>query len=590
MFVFKIAQRILQRARTSIVLSKTGEKALLGKHLDSIADSKVKSIFTSASKVFNNGNLEERQMYYSMVEDIIQKLKMCPDEKVRASAIKIMKESKGKSNQEIYNSVCQAENLLDSVNVAEGKYCSLFNAKRPMGKIGLDKKKLNEQLENLNNAIASGETKKAEEIAEGLYWYYSEPRQAYHALKRSGKLDEILTPEFELTSRFSRMKEYIVNAPEDTDMANYLYKKYFINEIKKGNYDISDQERKEIIDLLSSIDKRYNTKVFLDDVDYSTIIGLENLQDELNIWKKISGGQARLPMVYESNRYAKPRMINSTVAGDAQFNTKHIRVKNIRHASEYGYSHINRHEIGHLNYRGSDDKIVIPEAQKIEMERAGIPKESIEYGETNINEKVSVILEGYMSSYSQSFKDEMINVDGMPRYMTELCSHSEFFEKALRKKYTDIADLQTIECIKAAFDGKLPPEVSKVVLKDKTLLTVVDDVLREEDGNFLSGKNFIRKCKLKLDELAFRKEEMEYEAIRAKIEKETSLKKTALDKLVEEIELLSKELRESIAISTPEIKSPKAETILDKLKKEQLKQTLEEVDDIEVKTYIDLHG
>ena len=155
---------------------------------------------------------------------------MCPDEKVRDSALKIMQESKGKSNQEIYYSVCKAEYLLDSVNVAKGKYCPLFDARRPMGKIGLDKKKLNEQLENFNNAIASGETQKAEEIAEDLYHYYSQPRQAYHALKRAGKLDEILTPEFELSSRFSSMKEYIKYKPEDTEMANYLYKKYFIKD------------------------------------------------------------------------------------------------------------------------------------------------------------------------------------------------------------------------------------------------------------------------------------------------------------------------------------------------------------------------
>ena len=68
----------------------------------------------------------------------------------------------------------------------------------------------------------------------------------------------------------------------------------------------------------------------------------------------------------------------------------------------------------------------------------------------------------------------------------------------------------------------------------------------------------------------------------------------ATDKLKKEIEAITQELRESTATlqsaSTPKTKYAKTETILDRLKKEQLKQTLEEVDDIEVKTYIDLHG
>jgi len=242
---------------------KTLDNPALGKALKQYA-----SVFSCSAEVSSSQKM-------GLLEDLILKMKMCEDAKIQAEVQRIICGAKGLSEPEINKSLLKAEQLLDSVNVANYNYFNLYSFRMPLGPVS-SQAEIAERAANIEKANAllkAGKRKEAEKIFAQIEKGYSETRISARQMQRQigylsedvksnfwsrFRLEELVhkakTPRLNRYSRLESIKEFIYKNPEETQMADHLWETYFLSRLKPAR-----------AEFLRGINKKYGVKVFYDD-------------------------------------------------------------------------------------------------------------------------------------------------------------------------------------------------------------------------------------------------------------------------------------------------------------------------------------
>ena len=278
------------------------------------------------------------------------------------------------------------------------------------------------------------------------------------------KLDDKDFVDFINEAKIDRLRAFVQQNPESR-LCNYFYNEYYLNQ----SHIPPDLKAK-----CEKINEKYGTKVFLS--SDSEIEALEYLDAELAEWKKISGGEANFPAVFDFSK-AKRNYIDDTSA--------HGQSRAIGYQNDYertialdGLNYDNmayaiRHELTHANdlKKGVNidpkynlDEIMPHDANgkpiyekclfKDEFRNAGIPEMHIPYAYNNTNEFIAVAAEGDMSKYSPEFKQMLLDF-GMPEWQLKMKDFS-YWDKH------KIHDFNTI-CHQNGDSYQITPEGKKIL-------------------------------------------------------------------------------------------------------------------------------
>ena len=278
------------------------------------------------------------------------------------------------------------------------------------------------------------------------------------------KLDDKDFVDFINEAKIDRLRAFVQQNPESR-LSNYFYNEYYLNQ----SHIPPDLKAK-----CEKINEKYGTKVFLS--SDSEIEALEYLDAELAEWKKISGGEANFPAVFDFSK-AKRNYIDDTSA--------HGQSRAIGYQNDYertialdGLNYDNmayaiRHELTHANdlKKGVNidpkynlDEIMPHDANgkpiyekclfKDEFRNAGIPEMHIPYAYNNTKEFIAVAAEGDMSKYSPGFKQMLLDF-GMPEWQLKMKDFS-YWDKH------KIHDFNTI-CHQNGDSYQITPEGKKIL-------------------------------------------------------------------------------------------------------------------------------
>lgn len=323
-------------------------------------------------------------MSKSQIDDITQKLDMCGDEFIKTKAKNLIVSGN-------MDSINKAEVLLDSVNVSQKKYCTLFSAEHPHGENPKGKDRFIEMLQ----------AKTSEEKAQIIENSYSEPRKIARIASRQG--EEIPECIMQNETRFSALRDFIKMHPNDKDTATYLWKKYFVS-----TQDTKAQK------LLNQIYDEFGVRVCFN--SYADPKHLIYIKEELGMFKSALKDEAKFPELIDIRKDYFIYQVENTGAyyhGDIS----------ITIPTEELDSSTLRHELTHIVDKSvGTEKVKINKQDRKELKNAGIPDYLIDYSFTNIRERFAVASQGDMKAYSENFKKKLIE-EGMPAGIFNLPRH-----------------------------------------------------------------------------------------------------------------------------------------------------------------------
>jgi hypothetical protein len=197
--------------------------------------------------------------------------------------------------------------------------------------------------------------------------------------------------------------------------------------------------------LLLDINSQFNTKVLLSSFYYERKRELEIIQKELDLWQKVSDGEAKLPKILDLNRMKAE--LEDFIG--IQYLDNDIWLKG---SGFNGFRFALRHELMHMNdlnrYKENFNRVKDKELAELvnylmpsktivenglrkkvlnhkkcpykkEFLKAGISPYYIKYAYTNRQEFIAVAAEGDMKRYSLEFKEILVKL-GMPEFVFEL--------------------------------------------------------------------------------------------------------------------------------------------------------------------------
>lgn len=218
--------------------------------------------------------------------------------------------------------------------------------------------------------------------------------------------------------RLEPVKQFTgIYGKEEPEMANYLYKNYFLTKM----------ENCELKDMCIEINKKFGTKTFVD--IQTTPYTLKKLQNELKNWVEASNGKGELPNIFDFSQAKKEFVKNGEIYTVAYSRRKDY---SINMPAEHFYDKDTiRHEMMHLNdtefvhkkgsINGIDfDSIKENKKYQEELKVAGIEGYQLEkYAYKDKGEFVAVASTGDHREYSKEFKDVLIKL-GMPEWVFKL--------------------------------------------------------------------------------------------------------------------------------------------------------------------------
>ena len=278
------------------------------------------------------------------------------------------------------------------------------------------------------------------------------------------KLDDKDFVDFINEAKIDRLRAFVQQNSESR-LCNYFYNEYYLNQ----SHISPDLKAK-----CEKINEKYGTKVFLS--SDSEIEALEYLDAELAEWKKISGGEANFPAVFDFSK-AKRNYIDDTSAHGqsraAGYQNDYERTIALDGLNYDNMAYAIRHELTHANdlKKGVNidpkynlDEIMPHDANgkpiyekclfKDEFRNAGIPEMHIPYAYNNTKEFIAVAAEGDMSKYSPEFKQILLDF-GMPEWQLKMKDFS-YWDKH------KIHDFNTI-CHQNGDSYQITPEGKKIL-------------------------------------------------------------------------------------------------------------------------------
>lgn len=434
--------------------------------------------------------LSNKKVDTFQIEDIIRKFKMCEDKKVQDAIIRTINNGRIRSKADAVEVANKIETILDSVNVAEGKYSPLFNISylKEHNERQSALEYIKQKKEELQSAILNNDKNKIQKIKSSIVAVESNPRAFFKASKEYNQ-DIWQINRYYFTSKFDKIKELLIQYPEERELGKYLWKKYFIPYAKspQSGRDIHTQE---CLKMIKEIEHEFGAIVFFDGKYYATTKGLQDLKRELITWKIASKRSMKYPIVFDFTKY-QPIFANPNIAGVCDYGQKYV-------ACSTPFTHTIRHELAHSvdkkTAEGEDALIefIIPEKFVAEMQKnVQSPDFFIPYARKgNKNEwKAISIGEADARKFTPEYRQELEDA-GMPKYALNLMSHAEAFESLLRKKYdqTDIIDK-----IKESLNGELPVSVSEELLKHPQYIQKAKQIIG--NNTFENGMDFLSKIK-----------------------------------------------------------------------------------------------
>lgn len=378
--------------------------SIYAKDLARVENSNVREALTEQLARVANKTSHCNQMKQAQINDIIWKLDTCDDVQIKNLAEELLIGTKGRSDKMLGFELSKAEELLDIVNTAQGKYCTLFSAKTPLGDIFVNPtlKKIIKKLKQNEDA------KKLEETLQYFERTFSEPRKIFRIQER--RTHSISKEIMKNETQFASLREFIEMYPHDKETATYLWKKYFV----------STQEPK-FQKIMNEIYDNYGVRVVTN--EKTKLENLIFLKEEFEIYKTASKGKAKFPVLFDI-REDYLIIQENCLTGAYTNHTKIVNpARNIR-------ATIPRHELAHLQENVLKRKRVKSnEKDRQELLNAGISETDSYYFFTNERESWAVFAEGDMSKYSEEFKHRMINKrKGLPGWITSLTQNNKPIE------------------------------------------------------------------------------------------------------------------------------------------------------------------
>lgn len=386
----------------------------------------------------------------AQVDDIIKKLELCNDEYIKESVKKILN-----NPNEILTprKIKKAELLLDSVNCATEKYCTLYTPEFSLG--GIFKytfwgRKFLFQYKIKRKNQEKQLSPKANENAKYLEeCVYSEPRKIANFNNRYGiKEKSVINNEV----KYFGLRKLLERYPETKEEIEHIWKNYFL-----------EKQPEKIKKVLNQIYKDFGTiTCFNEPIPIDKAI---YIQDEFNLWKKASNGQAiypRLLDIREPITMKLERFQPTKTAGSCYKKFQKIFIRNHDDViGDIGYN-VLRHEMAHLNDTNPKKKKVKKTSfMKDEMIKAGISPKHAKYAFKNSLEKKAVFAEGNFKDFSEEYKDEIIK-DGLPDWIVNL-EYLTPEKYDLIEVFSSKKDLDTIQKIENLF-GFFPKKISDEIL------------------------------------------------------------------------------------------------------------------------------
>ncbi len=415
---------------------------------------------TKIVKIFTSARSRYRAEQLAGMRD---KLDMCSDAKIKNAAEELLASIGNPRSKNARNNLNKAEHLLDTVNTAEGKYCPLYNELLPTTTPGILTKLIGTLGKRFKNASLLNLSKQSRLAT------YSAPRSA--VLNSPGLLKN---PNLETVTRFSSLKRFISQYPNDAKTTSYLYEKYYLSELDA-----------DTANFLRNIDSEYGIKVFSDKP--LSKAKLLYLKEELALAKKAGGSAVEYPPLIDITDF-DPLINRYFGAYGIAVKYKHKNFGKVMYGRRVGVveRHLTdtsfRHEfIGHYNdsklsgTKLTAGRIKLSPQQQKELEDAGLPSNLIDYAKTNKNEMKAVSVQGDISKYSQEYVDELVD-SGLPRWIEHL--EPVDMQKYLPEIFTDKKSTEILEEIRHTLGGNIPNNISIALIEHPDKAGVVNELLK----------------------------------------------------------------------------------------------------------------
>lgn len=449
--LFSIFKSLTPAQKVAKAVKNGSIPSIYAENLNRVENANVRETLTEAlSQV--RVNTRRNQMRQSWLDELIWKLEVCDDTRIKALAEDLLSGTQGKSRITTFGNLFKAEHLLDVVNTATGKYCRLLSHRAPLGDVNAA-----EKVKAVVKARKKGNADNLEKAIQELETGYSEPRKLFRIKNRKG--EPISGSIMKNESQFDSLREYIVGYPQDKETATYLWRKYFV----------STQEPR-FQKVMNEIYDTYGVRVVTN--EETSLVNLLYLKEEFKIWQAASEGKAHFPELYD---------IRETYTMASCFGTSghtdHTRY--IANLPQEVCTTVPRHELAHMQEHVLKRRKVKPnEADRQELINAGISESNVDYFFFNERESWARFVEGNMEAYSEVFKQKMFSKSkNLPRWVTKLTHNSEaaaFYKgKFQGEKYERIiADIQEVigdVYFKNKSELKLAHKICKRVPKGKKL-------------------------------------------------------------------------------------------------------------------------
>ena len=245
--------------------------------------------------------------------------------------------------------------------------------------------------------------------------------------------------DMEMQGRFQHLREFIGRNPA-SEISNYLYNEYYLKTLHELGFS------NHIVEKLKDIDNNYGVKIIVgaDTTDFGTT--MEFVENELKLWKDVSGGQAKYPPYIDFNSAQIDWYDNESAYGESaaaaysypafegSLSFSQQTVDQVSYSLRHELTHTNDLKKGYKIDNRYDIKRIMPKKEitnadgsksiqidfdkcmyKDEFKKIGIPKWHIEYAYNNTQEFIAVASEGDLSKCSPEFKEVLIAF-GMPEW------------------------------------------------------------------------------------------------------------------------------------------------------------------------------
>lgn len=412
--------------------------------IEQIGDKTVRNCFTdyalgfwgkSINPNFNNllTQLTPKDELWRM-QEIVQKLNMCTDKRIKNEVEYILLNAKTESVHDFRSAFDKVKQLLDCANTMEGKYSSLYRnvsvAKDaietlPKLKLKIKKLKADGNQEELEKAL--------KELEEYKNYAYSDSRKLSKPISYNNELDLLGMPEvvnsniekeaLEYVAKNQDIKEYISTAVNGDTIADAIYRKYLETQPKEIRYKLED------------IYYRFRIHTFVDKgADKNTLSKLKRLEYELEQQLKTSEGKAEFPNLVDLTKYDSYSIANNcsgyTYRGGEYCSKISINDKYDEIAEIY------RHESIHFHDKTvGNERPTFSEASTRDFQNGNLTLDNILQISQKRSEKIAHSARLDMAKVSQETKEELIN-DGLKPFYTKMESITEGNKKFLYEEFS----------------------------------------------------------------------------------------------------------------------------------------------------------